>query len=299
MIRIIKEAAGYVQQNIESGGGGGSFDRLSFFDISRDFATQGDFITETAASKTWFVSAPNEVSANAGSSNGNELFSNDTSGHASSEGWEVVTGGIKILGSEKAIKVRMYDGTAEDGLSHDNDEDYVLAYLETFQAGMSTDRRKKFNGPGDKIQNNNPKNWKHNQDYSTSAVSYVEASDDSVEVEFDTDPVSDTLIFFAKMRDLSNNRIYQWRGDVVSGADRTDLEVNDTVSQTTADGEAWYLVPGNIRNDGSDEMEHFWQEDSILRQYGYKKMAVAAGNFATVDTAIGDYFESIVATFFP
>lgn len=294
---MLKSSAGFTQLK-DAGGGGGGADPLTFFDVYRDFTYQGDFTTSSAASKTWFNSAPNQIVANQGSANGEEIFSNDTTQHASSIGWEVVTDGIQILGSEIAIKVRMYDGSTEDGLNHDGaaGDDFVMAYVEYHQGGMSNDRRKKFNGPGDKIQTNNPKNWKHNDDYSTDSVTYTAASDDSVELPYGFDPTNGTYMMFVKMRDMTNQRYYQWVIELVSGnTAASDMTTNDTVTQSTADGEAWYLVSNNVKDDGSDELEHFFQENTTLSYYGYKLMTPAAGNFSTVDTFVRAWADDLIA----
>jgi hypothetical protein len=300
--RHLSAAAGYREQISAPG-----VDPLSFFSVFRDFREQADFTTESAASKTWFISAPNQIVANQGSGDGEELFSNDTSQHASSTGWEVVPEGIKILGSEIAIKVRMWDGTNEDGLNHDRDgsgnggtdpvDDYLMVFVEEYQAGMSNDRRKKFNGPGSKIQNNNPKNVKHNDDYSTSSGSFVEAGDDSVELPIGFDPTNGTLMMFAFMRDTANQRIYQWIIELEAGnSSASDMFVNDTLTQSTADGEAWYLVTGNVRTDGSDQLEHFFQEDTVLRYYGFKNFTDSDNLFSTIDTFIRSWADDIIAS---
>lgn len=290
-------AAGFLQLVVNASTPTPSADPLTFFDVYRDFTSQGDFTTSSAASKTWFNSAPNLITANEGSSNGEELFSNDTSNHGSSEGWEVVTDGIQILGSEIALKARMYDGSAEDGLNHDAGEDFIMAYAEYHQGGTSNDRRKKFNGPGDKTQTNSPNNWKHNDDFSTDSVTYTEAGDDSVELPYGFSPTNGVWMLFVKMRDITNQRYYQWVIELESGnTAASDMTTNDTVTQSTTDGETWYLVAGDIRDDGSSELEHFFQENTILSHYGYKKMTPAAGNFATVNTFVNDWADTLIAT---
>lgn len=290
---MLKASAGFNQLKDDSGG---SSDPLTFFDVYRDFTDQSDFTTSSAASKTWFNSAPNQITANQGSSNGEEIFSNNTSQHASSIGWEVVTDGIKILGSEISIKVRMYDGTDEDGLNHSSSEDFVMVYVEYHEGGMSNNRRKKSGGPSDKLQTNNPKNWKHSDNYFTDTGGVTPASDDDVPLPYGFDPTNGTYMLFAKMRDLTNNRYYQWVIELLSGnSSSADMATNDSVSQSTFDGETWYIISGSADSDSSDELEHYFQEDTILANYGYKKMTPASSNFSTVDTFIKAWVDDLIA----
>ena len=189
----------------------------------------------------------------------------------------------------------MYDGSAEDGLNHSSSEDFVMMFIETHQGGMSNNRRKKFNGPGSKIQTSSPNNWKHSDDYYTDTGAVTAASDDSVELPYGFSPTNGTYMMFSVMRDLTNNRYYQWVIELVSGnTSAADMTTNDTVTQSTTDGEARYIVSGSARSDGSNEIEHYMQENSIWHEYGYKLMTPAAGNFAEVDTFMKDYADALI-----
>lgn len=283
------------------GGGGGSFDVLTYFDVVGLFDDATNMTIDTVEQPVgvftdYFTSTVNSVVAHQGSANGQEIFSNNTSGHATlSSGWKKVANGIELHGSEISIKVRQYDGTTENGLNHGNGEDFVFAYLEYHEGGMSGNRRKKHNGVADKLQTNNPKNWKHEDQFNTQSDGLgVDEGDVSLPYGGGFNPANGTLMLFAKMRDATNQRYVQWVGEIVSGNTQSDLLFNDTVTQSTADGQALYLKTNQgLDNDSSDELEHHFQEGSIWRRYYYKKLPVAAGNFADVDAKIKALYEDL------
>ena len=259
------------------GGGGGSLPMSQYYDFAIDLQQQANFVTEPIEEPAGvftdlFVSAPTEVVAHQGSANGNEFYANDTSGHAGLvSGYKVVPAGLELFGAEKSLKARMFDGTDEDGLEIDNGQALLLVYKMTYQGGVSENLLKKNGQFALKMQTNNPHNLKVEDNF-TSNDDGTGLAETDIQLPFATNPTNGQDYFLAVFRDIANQRIVMWHGPLTSANTIADLFENDTISQSTADGQVYYLDTTNgVRNHTGNDMEFYVQEGSVFQGVWFKK----------------------------
>ena len=253
-------------------------------------ADNGDGLTE------YLDSVPNLISANQGSSLGNEVYvDNAATDYLSGKGYALddTNKGIKHWnpsGGEVAIKLRMFDGSSETGLRHAKGSfTEVHCWYITSGYGTNDNFRKDNNNVESKLEGGSQ--WKHTDRYNSQNDGLGTDLNDGVSPTFLTTMSDGATYMVARVRDMNDtyssintdvpgvhpdgNKYVQFIGPVANGNTwGANVAINDTLNESIVDtGYAIspaYVHDTNAREDhGSNPKEFRYNELSIVKFIWY------------------------------
>lgn len=291
MISFLKYAAGFRASNESSST---PYDPATKFPYVWEYTdAKTGWNTELGGdgTTTMFIDSPQLAIAEGGSYPG--LLSDDTTGHASNppEGWKIddVLKAIVLTdnGGEITLKPSRWGGSADGDLAP-NLEDFLWGFHLISNGGSNNDTVKGngANWPTSKFENFQGQRIKIGDNFNDQ-LDGLGNDTDECPFQLTPTPSSGDEIFFAYMRDVSEQDYYFWWGTVVAGATRADLIKQEGIADN-----AVYLKTTSPRNDDQERRDIRFNEGTGLKGMIFDN---APTDYATADAAIGDHFEYLVS----